>query len=208
MLHALVVDSDRVWRETVARAVRKFERCHVQIASNLAEGCALIHSATDLVVTEVLLDREACFPLLHTAREKSPGARLVAVSGSASRTQVFRLHDYRVDAYLEKPFRTADLYRYLEPASPPGLRRRVQPRAISGNGVEPALNQFRQRYCLSSAQCEILRCGLQGLRPSEIARERGVSINTIKTQIRQLLAKTGALNLPMLIARVRGAAEI
>jgi DNA-binding CsgD family transcriptional regulator len=73
---------------------------------------------------------------------------------------------------------------------------------------EPALNQFRQRYCLSSAQCEILRCGLQGLRPSEIARERGVSINTIKTQIRQLLAKTGAMNLPMLIARVRGAAEI
>jgi DNA-binding NarL/FixJ family response regulator len=123
------------------------------------------------------------------------------MSATAPRSNIFCLRDYGVAAYLEKPFSQTDLRRCIMPlvAGPVSTAGET----IDDDSMERALLALHRRYSLTSAQREVLRCAARGLCRGEIARARAVSRNTVKTQIRHILAKTGDDTLGAVLRRMR-----
>lgn len=209
MQRALIVDTDEIWRCALVRSLQGFGMRCVDQAADLSAACLLAQRAVDVLITEIVLGGEACYPLLGAARQAHPRVRLIAISDRASRRQVFRLLEYGVEAYFEKPISRSQLYEQLTGPSQsrylPVQRRRDR---SSDNALERFVQSCREDYALTRTMCEVLRCALSGLRLHEIAAERGVSPNTIKTQVRQLLARTGACTLQELRARAAAAPEV
>ncbi len=59
-------------------------------------------------------------------------------------------------------------------------------------------------FCLSDAEARIALALARGLSPGDIARERGSSINTVRSQIKSALAKSGVRGVPDLVRLVCG----
>ena len=65
--------------------------------------------------------------------------------------------------------------------------------------------QLRLAFDLTKAEAEVAMGLMEGAEPKEIARQRGVQVSTIRTQIKMIFAKTGAArqtDLVKLIARL------
>lgn len=59
---------------------------------------------------------------------------------------------------------------------------------------EPLIDEHRwlaQHFCLTPAEISVAEALANGLAPDDIASSRGVSLNTVRTQVRQALQKTG-----------------
>ncbi len=63
---------------------------------------------------------------------------------------------------------------------------------------------LKQRYNLTKSETAIIRLLSSELTPLEIAAERGTSLNTVRTQIRDIHQKTGCKNQSQLMSRVLG----
>lgn len=68
-----------------------------------------------------------------------------------------------------------------------------------GSVTSPAWAQLAARFDLTTAESQVLHALLDGQNPEAIATARGVSVNTVRTQIRKLLEKTGAASLTDLV---------
>lgn len=60
----------------------------------------------------------------------------------------------------------------------------------AGDGSPPPEDALRSRYGLTLAEARVAAHVAQGLRPAAIARELGVRVSTVRTHLRQVLAKT------------------
>jgi DNA-binding CsgD family transcriptional regulator len=67
------------------------------------------------------------------------------------------------------------------------------------NKGQLAGRQLRNLYNLSATEVEVSELLANGQSPLQIAEERQVSINTIRTQLRQIFAKTDCSNLTDLV---------
>lgn len=63
-------------------------------------------------------------------------------------------------------------------------------RVIASSAADE-LSKFRARARLTRAEVEVLGCALLRMSYQEIAAARGVSLNTVKSQIKALLSKLG-----------------
>lgn len=63
---------------------------------------------------------------------------------------------------------------------------------------------FARQHGLTSAETAVLECLVSGLAPPDIARHKGVSLSTVRTQVAQLRAKTGSRSIRALLDRVAG----
>jgi DNA-binding CsgD family transcriptional regulator len=70
--------------------------------------------------------------------------------------------------------------------------------------LSPALRLWAARYGLSEAERDLLRRAALGESKSAIATSRGVSRETIKTQVGTLLGKTGDASLHAAAERLLG----
>lgn len=68
-----------------------------------------------------------------------------------------------------------------------------------GQADSPAWTRLSERFELSAAEAGVLHGLVGGQTPDRIAAARGVSVNTVRTQIRRLLEKTGAASLADLV---------
>ena len=71
-----------------------------------------------------------------------------------------------------------------------------------GNETTDIFPKVARKYRLSPAESEILRYLVSGRRPEEIAQSRSKSIDTIRTQLRSLRAKTNAKSQIELVALI------
>jgi DNA-binding CsgD family transcriptional regulator len=84
-----------------------------------------------------------------------------------------------------------------------GLRLAGRCRGLSA--VQPlAAQALQQLFALTAAEADVALTLAMGRSADEIALERGVSLPTVRTQIRQILEKTGALHLRDLIRLLTG----
>lgn len=68
-----------------------------------------------------------------------------------------------------------------------------------GGQYSPAWQRLTEQFGLSLAESEVLHLLVSGVPTDDIATQRAVSMNTVRTQIRRLLEKTGAGSLSDLI---------
>jgi pimeloyl-ACP methyl ester carboxylesterase/DNA-binding CsgD family transcriptional regulator len=69
---------------------------------------------------------------------------------------------------------------------------------------DEALLAIRQTFGLTQAEADVAVQLAQGLSPDAIARLRDVSIHTVRTQIKQVLAKTDSSSIPVLVKHLCG----
>jgi DNA-binding NarL/FixJ family response regulator len=203
---ALIVDSDPTWLHALRRWLAAYGLLSVVTANSMASANQALEGDEDVVITEVMVARESCFGFVARAIDRPSAPVVIAMSDRAPRAHVFRLKDFGVSAYLEKPFDAGALYRCIEqtPAATairsssdaPQLR---LPEAGVSATIEAALARQRARHHLTNAEAEVLRCMMHGMRRAEVARERSISVNTVKTQVRSLLWKCGAENIRELV---------
>lgn len=200
---ALVVDSDL---ESVKHTVALVSRCGVEridTAHNVATAKARMGDGVQLMLCEVLLDDEPCFPLLCAAKAREVPIAVVTMSARAPRSDIFQLRDYGAIAYLDKPLDLRKLQDCLHQivrgySSANEYKNRCM-RETPPTSIEETLFHYEGRYGLTTAEVEVLACAMSGLTRDQIARERSVSVNTTKSQIRALLEKTGAQTLRTLV---------
>ncbi len=206
---ALIVDSDDVYTSLLAREVKPFVSGDIHIARVIDDAMILLHKKVDLILTEVIIGCQSCFPLLRAARDKNAAVPILTMSGRATRPQIFRLRDYGVCAYLDKPIDLSLLRQWLEALSDGRELPRPTPFYL-GNGiraleqhVDTTLVEYRRKFAFTRAEVEVLRYALCGMNRADISRERRTSQNTVKTQIRNLLNKSGLDSMHSLLLRVR-----
>lgn len=71
-----------------------------------------------------------------------------------------------------------------------------------GGGPDLAVHGFARLHGITSAETAVLEALLSGRRPGDIAREKGVQLSTVRTQIGQLRQKCGARTIRELLDRV------
>jgi len=199
---AVVVDGDEIWLKQVERALEGYGFPSVATARSFQHAEVLLTGEEDVLVTEVVVAHESCFALVARVLQARSHARVLAMSNRASRPQVFRLREHGVHAYLEKPFAAPALHRCLESlartdlgydgGAPLSLAPEPPTNSRARPAVDAMLHHYRQVCSLTNAEAEVLRALLCGERRVDIAGERCVSINTIKTQIRSILGKCQA----------------
>jgi DNA-binding CsgD family transcriptional regulator len=74
-------------------------------------------------------------------------------------------------------------------ASPRSGPSRCSVRCVIESTAAQELSKFRTRARLTRAEVEVLGCALLRMTYQEIATARGVSLNTVKSQMKALLAK-------------------
>lgn len=67
---------------------------------------------------------------------------------------------------------------------------------------ELAAQWFALRYGLTPAETEVLKALSAGIRPSLVARQQGVAISTVRTQIQSIRAKSGANSIGELLRQL------
>lgn len=205
---ALVIDSDPIWLRLVERALSCYGFESVAAAASFSMALGRLTGRENVVVTEVLVAHETCFSFVRHVAEHSSTAFVIAMSDRAPRPHVFNLRACGVNAYIEKPFTVAALHHCLSrlhqaELGVERLESRVSRRSLpEAHDPGQTLESFRARFGYTNAELEVLRCILRGMRRVDIARERCTSVNTVKTQVRSLLVKSGAGNLREIIQEV------
>lgn len=201
--YALAVDSDADAAAHAARLLRKCGVERVDTACSVAAARACLARGVQLLLCEVLLGEELCYPLLCLAKSHEPPIAVVTMSDRAARSDIFQLRDYGAIAFLEKPLQQESLHNCLRQivrgyvAGNEYKKRSERERSFST--IEDTLHRYESRYGLTTAEVQVLAYAMSGMSRDQIARERSVSLNTTKSQIRALLEKTGAQTLRDLV---------
>jgi two-component system response regulator DevR len=174
----LVVDDDTAVQRCLARIVRPhgefvaadtFQRA----LSLLGDG-----SAWTGFFFDVELPDGSGLDLLAQAREQHPITPAMVLTGNNRDAAANAAYDLRAH-YCVKPVVTERIEQFLKDAASLETR------------LAPALRLWAARYGLSDAETDLLRRTALGESKGRIAEARGVSRETIKTQVATLLDKTG-----------------
>ena len=98
----LVVEDDVDQRRGIARLAASWG-VQVLQAGTAGEAIALLQPPPDLIILDIRLPDEPGFAVLEAAQRILPAAIKIAFSGVASPEEAFRLAEYGVRAYLQKP---------------------------------------------------------------------------------------------------------
>jgi DNA-binding NarL/FixJ family response regulator len=189
----LMLDGDALLRRAVRRTLSRVARV-VGVRSCGEADAALRDGFWMGFIVELSLPDGSGLDWLAGVRARGDCAPALVVSAVCKRAPVNRA--FELDArYLCKPFRAAAL------------------RAFEGDVVLHAERHERDRFAgitaaltrehgLSRAETEIALAALQGAPAREIAEERGVSMNTHKTQVKNALRKVQAESFRQLRERV------
>lgn len=189
-MRCLVVDDDPSDRELIARMVGRAGH----ESTSVANGAAAIELARgerfDVALVDLGMDGVGGVSVLVALRVACPDLRLIVVSGFDDRRHVLEAVTAGADGYLLK----SDLGEHLEHA----LREVVD----GGGPLSPRIATYLLEElrpagagaptpALSPREREVLVGLSRGGTYAGIARELGISVNTIRHHIRNLYAKLG-----------------
>jgi len=115
--YALVVDDDNTFLNTLCRQLKRCGVVRVERTQSLAQARELLTEEVDLLITDLCLAGNSGERLIREARQMIEPPTVIAISGAASRQQVFDLSADGVTAFLEKPFTVPQLRECLSRAS-------------------------------------------------------------------------------------------
>lgn len=111
-----IVEDSPSLASALAAVVGQRASC-VQIASSARDARrGIAASRPELVLLDVALPDGTAFDVLDGVRDLQPAPAVIAMSGSASAEQSFRLAEYGVREYLPKPVAMAALNRAIDSA--------------------------------------------------------------------------------------------
>jgi two-component system response regulator RegA len=152
---ALVVDDDSVLRVGIAEFLRT-QGLRVGTAASAADAIAQLRGRPDVVVLDVRLPDGNAFTVLDHARKLAPAPIQIALSGAASPEDGFRLAQYGVRSFLQKPVSLGEIWSAIQAAAdePPDIAPHVQ-QAVGHLSLRELTSQVRDeaiKEALASAR--------------------------------------------------------
>jgi len=194
-MRVLVCDDHPIIADAVAACMRSIDpACQVDHAGNLRQASEQIArtGAYDLVILDLGLPDAQGSEAVIRLRAAHPGANVVVLSASEDRRSVLGAIDAGASGFIPKSADRASLLRALERvlAGMTYLPASVADAAAGTGSAAVPLGDDAVREAIAALtprQAQVLRLLLRGLPNKAICRELGLSENTIKVHISQVL---------------------
>ena len=183
--HLLLVDDHTLFRTGLRLIVQDHPGVGaIAEAGSVAEACALAPCAVDLVLLDIQMPGMNGLDGLRPLREAFPQARVVLVSASVAPDAVREARARGADGFLPKSASGADILDAIT-------------LALSGLPCFPAANTpvpppaGHPAPALTTRQSDVLRLLCAGKPNKVIARELGLSENTVRVHVAAIFGQLG-----------------
>ena len=202
-MRTLLVDDHALFRDGVASLLLAWGHEVVGQASDGAEAIEMAdETSPEVVLMDVRMPNVSGLEATAQIKQKHPEIAIVMLTVSEEEADLFRAIKAGAQGYLLKNLEAPQLRSMLEgvargePAITPATAARIIDEFLRTPGVS---QQTSQR--LTDRELEVLKLVTVGLRNREIAVELGISENTVKFHLKNIVEKLHAQNRAELAAR-------
>jgi DNA-binding NarL/FixJ family response regulator len=203
-MRTLLVDDHALFRDGVASLLLAWGHEVVGQASDGGEAIELVEStAPDVVLMDVRMPRVSGLEATAEIKARHPEVAIVMLTVSEDEADLFRAIKAGAQGYLLKNLEAPQLRSMLEgvargePAITPGTAARI----IDEFLLSPEGRGAGRSQRLTEREVGVLRLVTEGKRNREIAVELGISENTVKFHLKNIVEKLHAQNRAELAAR-------
>lgn len=188
-IRVLIVEDEPLIAEDIANCLNNIDYKLAGIAYSGEKALELLYSRQpDIVLLDIRIKGNMSgIDIGHIIEEKYhiPFIYLTSYSDKKTVDEAKKTMPY---GYVLKPFSERELYSSMEVA--------LYRFAHENKGEFPDLDSINQRIsqALTSKEYEVLRDLCQGYNNKQISEQQFISINTVKTHVRQILTKLDAPN--------------
>ncbi len=208
-MRILLADDHALFRDGVASLLGAWGH---EVVGQVADGTAAVEAAVrlrpDLVLMDVAMPGGGGLVATRRLAAEAPGVAIVMLTASEDVDDLFAAIKAGARGYLLKNLESAELRGMLEAiergeaAITPAIAARIltelarsEPAALPVAAGQPDPDRLTER------ELDVLRLVVAGLRNKEIAAELGISENTTKFHLRNILDKLHAQNRAEVVAR-------
>ena len=203
-MRTLLVDDHALFRDGVASLLLAWGHEVVGQASDGGQAIELVETtAPDVVLMDVRMPNVSGLEATAEIKARHPEVAIVMLTVSEDEADLFRAIKAGAQGYLLKNLEAPQLRSMLEgvargePAITPGTAARIIDEFLLSPGGGAASRSQR----LTEREVGVLRLVTEGLRNREIAVELGISENTVKFHLKNIVEKLHAQNRAELAAR-------
>jgi len=202
-MRTLLVDDHALFRDGVASLLLAWGHEVVGQASDGAEATDMPDERSpEVVLMDVRMPNVSGLEATAQIKQKHPEIAIVMLTVSEEEADLFRAIKAGAQGYLLKNLEAPQLRSMLEgvargePAITPATAARIIDEFLRTPGVSQQASQH-----LTDRELEVLKLVTVGLRNREIAVELGISENTVKFHLKNIVEKLHAQNRAELAAR-------
>lgn len=197
MIHTLVVEDQRLMRETMENYIRRAEGYtlsgSLESAGQAVDFC--LKHQVDLVLMDVCTGNdESGFGAAKEIKKVCPGIKVIIVTSMLDFAYLKRAEEVGAEGFWYKDAPETELMK-------------VADAVVNGETIYPdrppkVVVGAVTNYDFSEAELRVLRLLVEGDSYKEIARQLRLSPETIKTHISHMLQKTGFKSKTQLVAQI------
>jgi DNA-binding NarL/FixJ family response regulator len=202
-MRTVLVDDHALFRDGVASLLLAWGHEVVGQAADGAEAIDLVdETSPDVVLMDVRMPNVSGLEATATIHDRHPEVAIVMLTVSEDEADLFRAIKAGAQGYLLKNLEAPQLRTMLEgvargePAITPATAARIIDEFLRVPGGSPRATQR-----LTDRELEVLKLVTVGQRNREIAAELGISENTVKFHLKNIVEKLHAQNRAELAAR-------
>lgn len=186
MINVLIVEDQRMMRETMENYIRQSEGYNHYLsiaAAGFADVCCEQHPI-DLVLMDVCTaNDESGFDATRKIKTRFPKIKVIIVTSMLDYDYITRAKEVGADSIWFKDVSEAELMSIVR-------------RTMNGESIYPARMPEVQlgnttSYEFSEAEVRVLRLLVEGMTYKQMADKLGVTVDTVKAHISSMLSKTG-----------------
>ncbi len=203
-MRTLLVDDHALFRDGVASLLLAWGHEVVGQASNGSEAIEMVETTNpDVILMDVRMPKVSGLEATAEIKARHPEVAIVMLTVSEEEADLFRAIKAGAQGYLLKNLEAPQLRTMLEgvargePAITPGTAARI----IDEFLMSPGGGATARTQKLTEREVGVLRLVTEGLRNREIAKELGISENTVKFHLKNIVEKLHAQNRAELAAR-------
>ena len=197
MTRVLIVEDSRMTREAVEGQLVRSRNylIYASIANAANAEIACMRDNVDLVLMDVCTeDGESGLKAAAKIKRNSPGIRIIIMTSMPEHSFLEKARRAGCDGFWYKEYGDMDLLSLCD-------------RVMAGERVFPEETPALRIGCADSREftqreLDIIRQLAQGRRYEDIADSLGITLNTVKYHVKNLMQKTGYQNTMQLVAEV------
>ena len=197
MVNVLIVEDSKITRNTIERLLSAqgeySVKASIENAANAEIAC--LSGNIDLILMDVCTaDGESGLLAAKSIKLNYPKIKIIIMTSMPEHSFIKKAQDYGCDSFWYKEYGNTDLIDICS-------------RTMNGESVWPTELPVIPVGCTDSTELtekeyEIIKNLSLGLKYEEIADEMGITVNTVKYHIKNLLQKTGYRNTVQLAVNV------